>query len=334
MSDKELVFNLREITEEEWGKHEPPADADETFQESWGMSWHDPIRRAGGINHISIWRNRGVAEVWSWVAFEGEVVGKYQSLNLPVPAEDEDFPNWTLGGQSITTFSGRSCRMQNEYSMVGSDALVDLRYEAHTDPIFFDYNVEGSTWGAAHYESIGRVNGTVSVGGEASEVSGYAWQDHSWGERRWAGTLPHRDVKGEFGPDFWFSAIQLVTEAGPEPVPIGFVYEAGVLRKVERASYEARIGDDGHSPLGCNVTLWTTDGCGYHITGETHTSSPHTHLEGFWFTDGLTTFECGGRRGPGIFEVQELNGPTPWQRKQLGLDLPDALPEYYLASKK
>jgi hypothetical protein len=33
----------------------------------------------------------------------------------------------------------------------------------------------------------------------------------------------------------------------------------------------------------------------------------------------MTVFECGGRLGTGIFEVNELKGPAPWHRTLLGL---------------
>src|SRR5215210_3843003 len=102
------TLEVRDVGPEEFGRHDPGPDAHESWQESWGFSWHDPIRRAGGINHVSIWRNRGVADVWSWVALDGKVVGKYQSLNLPMP--EPDFPNWSAGGQNITAEDGRHCR--------------------------------------------------------------------------------------------------------------------------------------------------------------------------------------------------------------------------------
>jgi hypothetical protein len=86
------------------------------------------------------------------------------------------------------------------------------------------------------------------------------------------------------------------------------------------------MGDDGHSPAGCDARIWTQSGHGYHVTGEVHTASPSSHLEGFWFTDGLCVYECGGRMGAGILEIQELGGPAPWHRGPLGLDLPDAIP--------
>ena len=304
--DKPVIFT---VPEKELGRHE--AGPEESWQESWGFSWHDPIRRAGGINHISIWRNRGVADVWSWTALNGKIVGKYQNLRLPLP--EKDFPNWSLGGQTITTHSGRSCRIEVDYD----NASADLNYEGHTEPLTFSYDVEGSTWGGNHYESIGRVNGTVTAGGEQVAVSGFAWQDHSWGPRRWADTQSHRWIVAEFGPELFLSAIQVIPEQSPVGIPIGYVYDRGSLHKVAQVSFGARVADDGHSPLGCDARIWTDTGHGYHIIGDVHTSSPSSHDEGMWFTDGLAIFECGGRLGSGIFEIQELRGPAKWHKELL-----------------
>ena len=314
-------YGLTEIGPDQIGAHVPPADADESWQESWGFSWHDPVRRAGGINHLSVQRNRGIADVWSWVALDGKVVGKYQCLNLDPP--EQDLPDWSLGGQTVTEQEARSCCLRLAYE---SGTSADLRYQAFTDPLAFSFDVEGSTWGASHYESMGRVDGTVTVGGEPTRVSGFGWQDHSWGSRHWADTLSHRWIMAVFGPELFVSAISLVTEAGPLGVPVGFVYEDGELHDLERVSFATRIGDDGHTPLGCDARIWTTTGHGYHVTGETHAASPSSHLEGFWFTDALCVYELGGRLGAGILEVQELNRPAPWHRAQLGLDIPGALP--------
>ncbi|MET0984565.1 MAG: hypothetical protein ABW034_04070 [Steroidobacteraceae bacterium] len=301
---------LREIRPEELGRHEPPSGAHESWQESWGFIWHDPHRRAGGMNHISIQRLRGIADVWSWVAVNGKVVGKYQNLKLPLP--EKDFPSWSLGGQTITTESGRRCRVELSYE----SASADLHYESHTDPIAFSLDAGGGmSWGSSHYESIGRVNGTVTANDGAVRVSGFAWQDHSWGPRRWADVLSHRWLVGEFGPDLFVSAIRVIRESTPEGLGYGFVYDNGKLHRVEQVTYGSRMSDDGHTPVGCDVRIWTEGGHGYRVQADVHLASPSSHLEGFWFTDGLAALECGGRLGSGIFEVQELNRPAPWHRE-------------------
>lgn len=303
---------MREIRPEEYGRHEPPPGAHESWQESWGFIWHDPHRRAGGMNHISIQRLRGIADVWSWVAVNGKVVGKYQNLKLPLP--EKDFPNWSLGGQTVTTESGRRSRLELSYEA----ASADLHYEAHTDPLAFSLDIEGVSWGSAHYESIGRVKGTVTAGGTPVAVDGFAWQDHSWGPRRWADVLSHRWIVGSFGSDLFISAIRVIRESNPEGIAYGFVFDNGTLNMVNHVTFGGRIADDGHSPAGCDARVWTEAGHGYHITGDVHLASPSSHVEGFWFTDGLAVLECGGRLGSGIFEAQELNRPAPWHREIRG----------------
>ena len=80
-----MRMHIAPVPEEELGAHEPPEGIDESWQESWGMFWCDTGRRAGGINHISIQRLRGVADVFSWCALDGQLIGRYQHLNLAPP---------------------------------------------------------------------------------------------------------------------------------------------------------------------------------------------------------------------------------------------------------
>ena len=61
----------------------------------------------------------------------------------------------------------------------------------------------------------------------------------------------------------------MITAASSEPIPVGFVYENGAFHDVERVTFNSRIGDDGHTPLGCDARIWTKTGHGYHILGET-----------------------------------------------------------------
>jgi len=322
-----MTHVTRPIPDHMLGRHEAPEGADESWQESWGFVWHDPLRAAGGIYHLSISRLRGVADVYNWVAYDGKVVGKYQNLNLAPP--EQDYPDWVAGGMSITTRSARECRVVSTFEDV--DVKLDLDYRAFTDPVTFSLDLGDATWGKDHYETVGRADGTVTIDGDALPVSGFAWQDHSWGPRRMADLLTHRWILAGFGPDLFMSALQIVTPAGPDLVPMGFIYDHGEVHEPVAMTYEARQADDGHTPLGCDARIWTKAGHGYHVTGTVRGASPSSQLEGFWCTDGLATFECGGRLGAGILETQELRGPAPWHRAVLGLDLPDALPEHAVA---
>jgi hypothetical protein len=320
-----MNLEIAPIPEEHLARHAPPPGTDASWQESWGMFWCDPERRAGGINHISIQRLRGVADVFSWCALEGEVIGRYQHLNLSPPPDTDDFPHWSLGGQSVTQHSGRACRVETRYESAAS--LID--YEGYTDPVNFNFDVEGVQWGAHHWEGIGHIAGTVTApDGTQVPVSGMGWQDRSWGPRKWSSSLSHRMLWASFGPKLFLSVITLLNETSPEPIPVGWVYNHGELQIVERASYDMTIDDDGHSPRTADARFWVQGDHGYHVTGTGHVASASSHVEGFWFTQSVATLECGGRLGYGFIEAHEQNGVPPWLRGALSLDVPEAVPAH------
>jgi hypothetical protein len=302
---------MHEIRPEDDGAHEVPADADEFWQESWFLGWYDPARKAAGFHHLGLQRVRQRADVWSWIAADGAVVGKYQNLRLPLPADD--LSDLNLGPLHVLTKTPlRSSAVTAAYD---NGNRSDVVYEAFTEPFAFGL---GDDIGKDHYESMGRVTGTVTVAGVDTDVAGWAYSDHSWGPRRWAMLLSHRWLWATFGPDLFVSAFVFNTPKGR--IDFGYVYDGGEFRGVTRIDTGARVADDGHSPAGCDARLWTADGRGYHITGACEVTSVTTHDEGVFFTDGMSTFECGGRLGTGIFEVSELKGPTAAHRTQLGLD--------------
>jgi hypothetical protein len=251
------------------------------------------------------------ADVWSWIALDGAVIGKYQSLRLPLPADD--LSDLTLGPLHVLTKTPlRSYAVSAAYD---NGNRSDVVYDSFTDPFSFSL---GGDIGKDHYESMGRVAGTVSVAGAETEVAGWAYQDHSWGPRHWGMLTTHRWLWATFGPDLFCSAFTFTTPKGR--MDFGYVYDGGEFRGVTRLETGARVADDGHSPVGCDARLWTADGRGYHITGRCEVTSVSTHDEGVFLTDGMSVFECGGRLGTGIFEVNELKAPTAAHRAQLGLD--------------
>ena len=299
------------IRPEDDGSHAAPPAADEFWQESWYLGWYDPARRAAGFHHLGLQRVRQRADLWSWIALDGAVVGKYQNLRLPLPADD--LSDLTLGPLHVLTKTPlRSYAVSAAYD---NGNRSDVVYEAFTDP--FAFSLGGDDIGKDHYESMGRVTGTVTVAGAETEVAGWAYQDHSWGPRHWGMLLTHRWLWATFGPDLFCSAFVFNTPKGR--LDFGYVYDGGEFRGITRLDTGARVADDGHSPAGCDARLWTADGRGYHISGTCQVTSVSTHDEGVFLTDGMSVFECGGRLGTGIFEVSELAGPTAAHRAELGL---------------
>ncbi|HYT39634.1 MAG TPA: hypothetical protein VEN99_09000, partial [Acidimicrobiia bacterium] len=207
------------IRPEDDGSHAAPPDADEYWQESWYLGWYDPARRAAGFHHLGLQRVRRRADVWSWIALDGAVVGKYQNLRLPLPADD--LSDLTLGPLHVLTKTPlRSCAVTAAYD---NGNRSDVVYESFTDPFAFSLGgddigkdhyesmgritgtvtVAGADIGKDHYESMGRVTGSVTVAGSETEVSGWAYQDHSWGPRHWGMLLTHRWLWATFGPDLF-----------------------------------------------------------------------------------------------------------------------------------
>jgi hypothetical protein len=301
---------LESIRPEDDGSHPAPPDADEYWQESWFLGWYDPARRAAGFHHLGLQRLRRRADVWSWIALDGTVVGKYQNLRLSLPTDD--LADLTLGPLHVLTKTPlRSYALAAAYE---NGNRSDVVYDAFAEPFSFTL---GGDIGSNHYESMGRVSGSVTVNGADTEIAGWGYQDHSWGARHWGKVLSHRWLWATFGPDLFCSAFTMTTPKGR--TDFGYVYD-GEFRNITRVDTGARVADDGHSPVGCDARLWTADGRGYHVTGTCEVTSVSSHDDGFFVTDGMTVFECGGRLGTGIFEVNDLKNPAPWHRSILGLD--------------
>jgi hypothetical protein len=309
------------ISDEMLGAHQPPEDADESFQESWGFLWHDPVRHAGGIQHVSYQRVRGITDAKTWIAYDGRVIGHRR--NFSAPPLDVDFPNWSGSGITVRAENARSFQMHTTPS---SSTGADLRFAAFTDPILYSLDAEGATWGSDHYELIGRVNGTVALDGHQHQVSGFGWQDHSWGPRNMGHLLSHRWLLAMFGPDLFCSVMAILTATGPEPLVLGFIYDNGELHSPTAVHFGARMEDDGYTPRGCDAQIWTESGVGYQISGTVKGAQAQAQRGGMWCVDGLSTFTAGHRLGAGIFETQEMRGPAPWLYEELGLNDSGAVP--------
>lgn len=295
------------------GSHSPPGD-DDSWQESWYLLWYDPIRRAGGSYHVGLQTPRGRADVWNWTVVDDRVAGHFQSLVLPMP--DEDLSDMTLGGMRLQTVKPLTAyRLEAEYPDEDVQAGVD--YEAFTAPFAFGLDGEGVKIGASHYESFGRVSGTVRAGAHQVDVSGWAFQDHSWGPRDWSSLRSHRWICATFSEDLFFSVSTFVTAEGRRAG--GYVYDDGAFHGVADVSFGTKISDDGHSPEGCDVQIWTTDGRGYRVEGRCGATAVNSHDGGWFATDGMTVFEMGGRLGTGLLEVSELKALAPWHERELGL---------------
>jgi hypothetical protein len=302
------------IASQDDGGHRPGPDGDERWQESWSLLWYDPWTRSGSFHHIGLQRPRGIADVWSWVAAGDQVVGRFQHLDLPLP--ESDLPHLELPGLRIN--SKEPLRSQRVEADVDG-ASVDVMYTAFTPPISFSMDGHDADLGRDHYDSLGRISGTVTAGGGTFEVDGYAFHDHSWGPREYSKLLAHRWVWATFGEDLCLSVLSFTTPGGRQD--FGWIFDHDRFHQVRRIEGGFTVADDGHSPVACDTRFWTDTGRGYHLRGEVRVGSTWAEKGGFFATDGLSTFEMGGRLGSGNIELRELDGPAPWHHDQYGFEV-------------
>lgn len=124
-------WNMDAIRREDNDAHQPGPGADPRWQESWFLAWYDPGGRAGGFHHVGLQRLAGRADVWSWLALDGEVVGKFQSLDLALP--EDDLPDLAIGGMQVVTKTPlRSLALSAEYP----GARTEVVYEAFSEDLF------------------------------------------------------------------------------------------------------------------------------------------------------------------------------------------------------
>ena len=203
-------------------------------------------------------------------------------------------------------------------------ATADLDYEAYIDPVHLDINAGGLQLGSQHYESMGAVRGSVTLGGRTIEINGSGWQDHSWGSRRLSSNPAGRWVFAVFGPDLAFSLYSLA--AGERNIVFGYAINNGLVEPIDQARCGVVVGDDGISPESCDTTLWTRSGRGYRLRGEVlgtaAVGGPGWAGDGehLWM-DGLARFEHADRIGSGFIEVNNLKAPTA--RHRATLRMPD-----------
>ena len=292
-------------------RHDPPKDAPSGWQESFFLGWVDLLTLSAGSHHVSLSPEKGSVHVWSWLVVNGERVAREAAHALPLG--DVDLTDFSLGGLHFKAGeTGRDLQMKASYP----PAQLSLDFRALCDPVTLDFNVGDTKLADRHYEAIGYATGSIEISGSSEAVNAAAWHDHSWGARDFGTNPSSRWLFAVFGDDLAFSVFSFATSFGTEQ--FGWVFDNGRIHRVARAHFRSEIANDGATPLGVKVDLWTNDQRGYRLSGKVKASGL-TGGEGWFGVDGLTEFECGGRLGQGFFEPAELKGPSPTMQKELGL---------------
>ncbi len=302
------------FSEQDHFRHTAP-EGMENWQESWVTSWFDPLTQTGAYHHVDFQPERGKACVQSWFAEHGQVLSRYQSLNIPMNdyAPDE-FDFGPLSVQTMEPLRGYRLSV-NDIDPISDGAvrLYDMTFEGFTPamPLARETASVGpsdySSRGTGHYEVIGRGEVCTSAG-QLRRV--FVFHDHSWGPRDYSKlTSTYRWGHFLFAEDLFAVLYRMTNDTGT--FCYGYVHDAGRTTRVVDVSVELAVADDGHTPTGATLTAFVESGSGYQITGRTQVSSISTHLGGHFSTETFGTYQLGGRVGGGHLAVRELGRPTP-----------------------
>ena len=192
------------------------------------------------------------------------------------------------------------------------DVECDVTYPAFPGPVLgFRMDSDGAAIAKGHYESYGRVAGTIRAEGRTTEFRGFGFHDHSWGSREYGNLLAVRNLMVNFGPDLYLQTFDCTTPAGRSV--IGYIHADGELQPLASITGRTEIADDGWTPLGIDMTLWTENGRGYRVTGVADCTAYNVAREDVLRGVAYLRCELGGRVGGGQIWVGEMGSPAPWQ---------------------
>jgi hypothetical protein len=164
------------------------------------------------------------------------------------------------------------------------------------------YSDQGSLaddFAAHHFESSGRVVGTVELDGVAYPIDGLCHRDHSWGPRRWDTLLSHRWCSGTYGPQLSISTVCWHAVDG-SLARAGCVVRDGEVTLATSADFITYQEVDGITHRGGEVWLDLDDGP-IHLTATTIDGVINEH-RGVACFDALCRTEHDGARGFVDFE--------------------------------
>ncbi len=159
---------------------------------------------------------------------------------------------------------------------------------------------------AHHYEQSMQVRGTVTFGGDSTEIAGLGQRDHSWGVRDMRAPARWRWLSCQLGEDFCFNATQVDVLA--MRVQAGFVQLDGATQRLKSWRYDARHGASSFWPNQVSIVLVTESGREVALDAEVITPLPvieRSEGEDAVVTASRAIYRCGDRSAVGMVELME-----------------------------
>ncbi len=244
---------------------------EENFNESVYFNFFDPSQNRGGFVRIGNRANEGYAEmtviVWNP---DGSAFFNYAKPEI------SNNDGWNAGGLTIeilkpaelvrTTYAGKALFMTDPRAMADpskafkenprQEIRIDLEHSA-VGPLYGHVGEpgDGNEFARAHTEQHMRVAGTLTLGGDPIQFSGWGLRDHSWGPRYWQSTPSYRWITGNFGDD-----LGMIITTNGEGVGGGLFQEGDELVKIERAVIQSEHEPDSNYHTALRAELKLEDG--------------------------------------------------------------------------
>jgi hypothetical protein len=299
------------VTFEDTRRHR--SNDDPRWQESFYLGWVDLENRACGATHISLAPATGRdTHVWSWVMVDGKVVARSQQHRLPLP--DNDSNDLKLGCAHLRQGNQPGwLALSVDY---GQGISLDLELMPNCPPVELSLDRGDTVLGDRHYEIMGMVSGNIHLPDRVLQIQASCWSDHSWGPRDFSTNIAHRWLWASFGSDFSICAFGFMTTSGY--FPFGWVWDAGAVHLIIGAEFHAVVADDGITPEGCDAAIRVGSNRMYRVHGRVLDAALMGGV-GWHAMNGLTRYECNGRVGEGLLEINELKILTPAMKAELGI---------------
>jgi hypothetical protein len=295
-------------------------DADFVHPPGHEANWQESVvlvfldQETGLTGYFRIGTQPNIAACQEWVYLQTPEGVRFRRLRFGLPITPKTRPADGFGAGGLEwRYQGDLVRLKGEYEGV----FVDLTYRDFypSTPCWKWIGSDAVDFGAAaHYESSGAVEGTITIAGKVHRIAkGLGHRDHSWGTRDGANLRACRWCVGTAGPELSHSIFTYFDAKGGVAKG-GWVVRHGVVEHAKDIDSVVFNNMDGITARGGRVSVVLESGERIDIALETVSSfitghdSDHGGPNSYVCSEAVTRTRIGSLTGASCFTV--CNNPT------------------------
>lgn len=298
-----------------------PADADNTVNNSYYFSAHDPI---SGISfYVRLGGRNCHSEVWFYFA-DGE-----NSYVLTEMLYKENAPlkvcrvekGWQVeySGDALDK-SGKRVKVELKGLFVSSETAID--FFSHMPAVRTATAMAQEKWNKTffnevqknnqvHYEQLGRFEFKIVIDGKPAEYALPCVRDHSFGKRDWNYMNNH----------LWLMAVSsneqlnfsMVSYPAMSILEVGNFKAADKMKFIVKADYDRNVVAKGVNPDNLSLVLTLDDGATLEVKIEKTDEQTYLFQDGeYRLIEGIANFTINGKDFRGILEIGFNGNKERW----------------------